>query len=248
MMDYAELRAEFYMSWCSDPQKLVTKVPALILTPVLAGEPTNVPRIRWVPFWGLTYVFGRSDMYWYRLVEHVGRFDVVGTTVKSADKLPEHLLADEKFTSIAGQERFVALTVGSDVVLGAALALTAQVDELETAYGDFKREALRLNPRYTPQTLNLDGCKQARLVWSRLFPTVVIILCFLHAVFRVRQRCLSHPLYGQIQALMWRIYHAKSQTSYYYHFDQFLTFARQHLKGEAICGQSNTLPSSIRCC
>src|SRR5690606_5497443 len=49
-----------------------------------------------VPFWGLTYVFGRSDMYWYRLVEHLGRFDVVGTTLKAPEQLPEHLLTDEK--------------------------------------------------------------------------------------------------------------------------------------------------------
>lgn len=128
-----------------------------------------------VPYWGLTYVFGHSDMYWYRLVEYLGRFDVVGTTVRSADKLPEHLLADEKFTSIAGQERFVTLTVGSDVVLGAAVALTAQADELATTYGDFPREALRLHFNYAPKTLNLDGWKQARLAWRRLFPTVVVI-------------------------------------------------------------------------
>ncbi len=29
---------------CSDPQKLDTKVPVLILTRVLAGEPTSLPR------------------------------------------------------------------------------------------------------------------------------------------------------------------------------------------------------------
>lgn len=31
---------------CSDPQKLDTKVPALILTRVLAGAPTSLPRIQ----------------------------------------------------------------------------------------------------------------------------------------------------------------------------------------------------------
>ena len=213
-------------------------VPSFVL-PYMAGYADTVEKALFlrrfgVPFWGLTYVFGRSDMYWYRLVEHLGRFDVVGTTVKAPDKLPDHLLADEKFTSIAGQDRFVALTVGSDVVLGAAVALTAQADELEAAYGDFQREALRFQPGYAPKTLNLDGWKQARLAWLRLFPTVIVILCFLHAVIRVRQRCLSHPLYTQIQTLMWRIYQAKSQTSYYFHFDQFLIFARQQLKGEAL--------------
>jgi hypothetical protein len=131
-----------------------------------------------VPFWGLTYVFGRSDMYWYRVVEHLGRFDLVGTTVKAPDKLPEHLLADEKFTALNGQEIYVATTVGSDVVLGAAVTLTMQTDDLEVAYSEFKREALRLNPDYAPQTLNLDGWRQTKAAWLRLFPTLILIRCF----------------------------------------------------------------------
>ena len=48
-----------------------------------------------VPYWGLTYVFGRNDMYWQRLVTRLGHYDLVGTTVKTAERLPEHLLADE---------------------------------------------------------------------------------------------------------------------------------------------------------
>jgi hypothetical protein len=71
-----------------------------------------------VPLWGLTYVFGCSDMCWCRLVEHLGRYDLVGTTVKAPDKLPEHLLADEKFTALNGPEVSVATTFGNDVVLG----------------------------------------------------------------------------------------------------------------------------------
>ena len=75
-------------------------------------------------------MFGRRDMYWYQVVEHLGRFDLVGTTVKSSERLPEHLLADEKFTSLNGQEIFVATTVGNGVVLGASLCLSVQTEEL----------------------------------------------------------------------------------------------------------------------
>ncbi len=187
-----------------------------------------------VPFWGLTYVFGRSDMYWYRMVEHLGRFDLVGTTVKSADKLPEHLLADEKFTRLNGQEVYVATTVGQDVVLGAAVTLTVQTDELEQAYSEFKHEALRLNPDYAPKTLSLDGWRQTKIAWLRLFPALIIIRCFLHAFLRIRDRCKNHPLYRQLQARIWQIYHAQSSGSYYYHFTRFLTLAQQQLTGEAL--------------
>lgn len=213
-------------------------VPSFVL-PYLTGYTEMVEKALFlrrfgVPFWGLTYVFGRSDMYWYRLVEHLGRFDVVGTTVKSAEKLPEHLLADEKFTSLNGQEIYVATTVGNDVVLGAAVTLTAQTHELEAAYGEFKQEALRLNSNYTPKTLNLDGWRQTKEAWLRLFPALIVIRCFLHAFLRIRDRCKNYAVYPRLQYLIWRIYHAKSQSSYYYHFDKFLVFAHQHLKGEAL--------------
>lgn len=213
-------------------------VPSFVL-PYMTGYTDAVEKALFlrrfgVPFWGLTYVFGRSDMYWYRLVEHLGRFDMVGTTVKAADKLPEHLLADEKFTSLNGQEVYVATTVGNDVVLGATVTLTAQTDELEAAYGEFKQEALRLSPNYTPKTLNLDGWRQTKEAWLRLFPTLIVIRCFLHAFLRIRDRCKNYAVYPRLQYLIWRIYHAKSQSNYYYHFDKFLVFAHQHLKGEAL--------------
>jgi len=217
----------------------VYRVTPSFVLPYMTGYAETVEKALFlrrfgVPFWGLTYVFGRSDMYWYRVVEHLGRFDLVGTTVKTPDKLPEHLLADEKFTALNGQEVYVATTVGSDVVLGAAVTLTVQTDELEAAYSEFKREALRLNSDYAPKTLNLDGWRQTKAAWLRLFPTLIIIRCFLHAFLRIRDRCKNYPIYPHLQHLLWRIYHAKTQSNYYYHFSKFLAFAQQHLKGEAL--------------
>jgi hypothetical protein len=217
----------------------VYRVTPSFVLPYMTGDTETVEKALFlrrfgVPFWGLTYVFGRSDMYWYRVVEHLGRFDLVGTTVKAPDKLPEHLLADEKFTSLNGQEVYVATTVGNDVVLGAAVTLTMQTDDLEVAYSEFKREALRLNPSYMPKTLNLDGWRQTKAAWLRLFPALIIIRCFLHAFLRIRDRCKNDARYARLQYLLWRIYHAKSQSNYYYHYSKFLAFAQQHLKGEAL--------------
>ena len=217
----------------------VYRVAPSFVLPYMTGYAETVEKALFlrrfgVPFWGLTYVFGRNDMYWYRLVEHLGRFDLVGTTVKAADKLPEHLLADEKFTALNGQEVYVATTVGQDVVLGASVTLTLQTDDLEGAYSEFKQEAQRLQADYTPKTLNLDGWRQTKEAWLRLFPTIIVIRCFLHAFLRIRDRCKHYTIYPRLQFLIWRIYHAKSQSSYYTHFAQFLVFARQHLKGEAL--------------
>ena len=55
-----------------------------------------------VSYWGLTYVFGRNDMYWYRLTQSFSRNSIVGTTIKSPDKLPENILGDEKHSKING--------------------------------------------------------------------------------------------------------------------------------------------------
>lgn len=213
-------------------------VPSFVL-PYMTGCTADVEKALFlrrfgVPFWGLTYVFGHNDMYWYRIVEHLGRFDLVGTTVKATDKLPEHLLADEKFTRLNGQEVYVATTVGQDVVLGATVTLTVQTAELEQAYSEFKHEALRLNPDYAPKTLNLDGWRQTKAAWLHLFPALIIIRCFLHAFLRIRDRCKSHPLYRQLQARIWQIYHAQSSGNYYYHFTRFLILAQQQLTGEAL--------------
>ena len=54
-------------------------------------------------------------MYWYRLERAPGRFSLVGTTVQAPERLPRHLVADEKHTTLVdGQSRKVyqAATAG----------------------------------------------------------------------------------------------------------------------------------------
>jgi hypothetical protein len=57
-----------------------------------------------VPFEALSYVFGRDPMFWYRAWLAFGRVELVGTTVKDVTHIPEHLVADEKFTWLNGKE------------------------------------------------------------------------------------------------------------------------------------------------
>jgi len=57
-----------------------------------------------VPFWALTYVFGKDPMYWYRLEQLLGRNSSVGTTIKNPESLPKHLLADKKHSCIRGDK------------------------------------------------------------------------------------------------------------------------------------------------
>jgi hypothetical protein len=141
-----------------------------------------------VPFWGLSYVLGRDDMYGQRMVMGLGRNEIVGSTVKDPDKLPEHLLADEKHTRLNGEKAYIATTVAEDCILGASLALAADEAQLSAAYGHFKQEAQRLVSDYQPQTVNTDGWSPTQLAWQALFPAVILILCFLHAFLSIRNR------------------------------------------------------------
>ena len=103
-----------------------------------------------VPYRGLTYVFGRSNMFRYRQEQALGRFNLVGTTVKLPETLPRDLLADEKHTSRCGEKQYIAMTVAKECILGAELTESASEFGLKEAYGVFADEARSVNPDYAP--------------------------------------------------------------------------------------------------
>jgi hypothetical protein len=189
-----------------------------------------------VPFWGLSYVFGRNDSYWYRLSTHVGRYEIVGTTVKAAGKLPEHLLADEKHARFNGHKAYIATTVGADCVLGASVTLNADEAALTEAYSQFKQEAQNIDFDYAPQTVNTDGWTATQKAWQTLFVTITIIECFLHAFLKIRDRCKKRwqTVWPQIQQQVWDIYQAADPQEFRQQTTAFLTWARQTVSGPAL--------------
>jgi hypothetical protein len=142
-----------------------------------------------VPFDALVSVFGRNAMDWYRAELALGRPTIVGSTVKQPEKLPAHVLADEKHTWALGHEVSVATTVGGGGILGATVTDAASADALEAAYGEFAQEAHALSSTYSPKTVCIDGWEGTQSAWKRLFPTRGILLCFLHSVLKIAERC-----------------------------------------------------------
>lgn len=189
-----------------------------------------------VPYWGLSYVFGRNDQYWYRLTAHFGRYDIVQTTVKEATALPLDLLADEKHVRFHGQTAYVATTVAADCVLGASLSLAADSVSLGTAYGVFAQEAQQLAPDYAPQTLNTDGWTPTQNAWRQLFASVVLIECFLHAFLKIRERCRRRfkAVFGEIQHQVWEIYRAPDAATLHERAQSFQQWAQQTVSGSAL--------------
>jgi hypothetical protein len=189
-----------------------------------------------VPFWGLSYVCGRDDSYWYRLVSHFGRYDIVQTTVKDADKLPEHLLADEKHVRFNGEKAYIATTVADDCVLGASMSMTADTVGLTEAYGQFKEEAQRLQPDYEPKTVNTDGWTPTQNAWQALFPSVVAIECFLHAYIKIRSRCKKRfkAVFHEISQRVWDVYHASDPDTFLKQAKALKQWAWQTVSGTAL--------------
>jgi hypothetical protein len=90
-----------------------------------------------VPFDALAYVFGRDASYWYRLYQSLGRFSIVGTTVKDAQKLPVHLVADEKHSWLLGERIYIPTTVAAGCILGVDATASADTQALQKGYEHF---------------------------------------------------------------------------------------------------------------
>jgi len=169
-----------------------------------------------VPFYGLAHVFGRNPMYWYRMENHLGRNSLVGTTVHRNTLLPEHLVADEKHSHLAGEKSFVATTVAKECILGVAVAENAGEVALTKAYGIFAEEAKSIKPDYKPETVNTDGWAATQKAWMAIFPGILTICCFLHVFIKIRDRAKMkyHGIFLDAASKLWNCYRALNKKSF----------------------------------
>jgi len=169
-----------------------------------------------VPYWALAHAFGKNAMYWYRLETSLGRNSLVGTTVKSPDKLPRHLSADEKHTHLSGEKAYIPTVVGDGCILGVSVTESACQKDLEKAYGVFKDEARNLQPDYSPDTFNTDGWKATLGALKSLFPYSVLISCFLHIFISIRDRTRKKfkELFQEAATKLWDCYKAETKASF----------------------------------
>jgi hypothetical protein len=164
-------------------------------------------------------------MYWHRLECSLGRSSLVGTTVTAAERLPRHLVADEKHTTMAGEKVYLAM----------ALAESAGNDDLEAAYGVFRSEARHLDPEYRPETVNTDGWPATQAAWRALFQGVTLILCFLHAFLKIRDRA-KHlgETFDALREQIWGAYHAPDARSFSQRLRRLREWAVAHVDKEIV--------------
>jgi hypothetical protein len=155
-------------------------------------------------------------MYGYRLEQSLGRFSIVGTTVKSPEQLPQDLVADEKHSWLKGQRVYIATTAAKDCILGASVAQSASQKDLEKAYGVFASEAQAVDADYAPETVNTDGWPATQNTWKALYNQITVILCFLHGWIKIRDRAKKAfgELGHEVQSRLWEAYYAPSKRAF----------------------------------
>jgi hypothetical protein len=186
-----------------------------------------------VPFAALASVFGRNAMFWYRAWLSLGRPNLVGTTVKQAQVMPQDVVADEKITWLGGEEVVVPTTVGGGCVLGISVAEHATSAELQTAYGEFKAEATAVFPAYQLRSVCTDGFHATRDAWRQLFPHATLVLCFLHAILKLTDRCRG-VLRWQVLERAWYVYQAVSKAQFAQRLRRLGEWARTSLEGSLL--------------
>lgn len=164
-----------------------------------------------VPCWVVTKIFGHNDMFWQRHLERLGRNSLVGTTVRVAERLPEHLAADEHHADWCGKKGYVAVTAGGGCLLGVALTDTADEAHLTQAYGPFADEARQVQRDYAPQTVNTDGWFATQNAFQALFATIAVVLCFLHGFLKIRDRCRKAR---ELHQRIWDVYRAATAVEF----------------------------------
>ena len=191
------------------------------VTPYMTGFTEDIEKALFlrkfgVPFWALSYVFGKDSSYWFRIEQTIGRNSIVGTTARFTENLPQHLAADEKHTRMKGDKVYIATVVGKECILGVSVTNNAGEDSLVEAYGVFKDEIQCTHPEYKPLTVNTDGWKATQKAWLFLFPTIVIICCFLHVFIKMRDRAKKkfREIFNSVATQLWHCYQADTKRSF----------------------------------
>jgi hypothetical protein len=202
-----------------------------------------------VPFWALSYVFGQDPSYWYRIEQSLVRHNLVGTPIKDPQNLPQHLVADEKYTWILGNKVYVATTVSNGCILGASIDKDATEVSLANAYGIYKEKTQCIKSDYTPETVNTDGWLSSQNASKSIFPYIFLINCFLHVFIKIRDRSKKKfkNIYHQIATKLWDCYYALNKTSFSQQVRRLYEWAKKTSTPSFILEQIEKPQNNIAC-
>lgn len=181
--------------------------------------------------------YGGNQQKWLDRVNHLGRFSIVGTTVKKEGLLPESLTADEKITFLNGKEVYACITTGNECILGADISLTEDEVGLKDGYDVFKQEAANVSVHYQPKSVNTDGWPSTRKAWKSLFNQITLILCFLHSFIKIRNISKKEPSKNELHNQIWEAYRAESKADFIEKIKEIEIWAKKTIDNKTILAQ-----------
>ncbi len=166
----------------------------------------------------------------------MGRFSLVGTTLKTAEHFPQDVVADEKHRWLKGQRVSSATPAGRDGILGASVSPSASQPDVKRAYGLFAQEAQPLDPADVPHTVNTDGWQAPQGAWKALCPHITVLWCFLHAFLTIRDRATQAlaAVFAQGQERVWEAYHAPNTRTFSQRLRRLRAWAKTALPDAAM--------------
>lgn len=190
-----------------------------------------------VPLHAITYCFGYNDSFWYCLEQHLGKKSIVGTSIYGKDtEIPEDITVDEKHVIINKEKHYIATTVGDECILGAEISATADTDGLIQAYDVFKEESRAKQEEYSPKTVNTDGWGATINAMTALFPSAVLIRCFLHAFLKIRTASTKkmEEVFSQVSTIIWECYRAENKRSFSQRIRRLREWTLTHIQQEKL--------------
>ena len=73
--------------------------------------------------------------------------------------------------------------------------------------GSLRPKPLTVFPTYQARSVCTDGFQATRDAWRQLFPHLTLVLCFLHSILKLTERCRG-ALRTQVLDRAWFVYHA----------------------------------------
>lgn len=99
--------------------------------------------------------------------------------------------------------------LGVDVVESADTTALSQGDQ------GFPSEATALNPADQPETVNTDGWEHTPAAWKQSLPGIRVVLCFLHVVLDIQQRCCrTKPWFRKLTGKLWQVYQSTTKRQF----------------------------------
>ena len=92
------------------------------------------------------------------------------------------------------------------------------------------RAAHALAPASQPRAGCPDGWHATREAWRRLFPTITLVLCFLHSVLKIMDRCRG-ALRHEVVAKAWGVYQATTKRQFAQRLRRLAEWTPAHLSG-----------------